>query len=693
LNQDPIYGPIHRSILSGFLSNIALRKEKQFYKAARDREAMLFPGSGLFKHPPEWIVAAEMVETSRLYARTAAAIDCSWLEALGKSQCRSSYSDPHWERKKGSVMAKEQVTLYGLIIVSGRKVVYGRIDPKTASEIFIRSALVGQDLTQPLAFMQHNRQMIESVKDLEDRIRRRDMLIEEEGIFDFYQERLPGIYDLAGLEKCIRRIGGDEFLKMKQEDVLIHVPDPDILERYPEKIALGSRQVACSYRFSPGQADDGITVNVPAGTAAGIRPESLQWLVPGLLSEKLGMLLKGLPKAYRKLLVPLNRTAEIIERDLPRQPIPLRMALSRFIKARFGVDVPASAFADEKSLPEHLQMRFAVFDGTGKIVRFGRDPDLLQIQPATGKEPDQFAAASRAWGKNGIRSWDFGDLPDSVPLEGPQGRRWTAYPALVPDHDAVRLRLFSDPSEALRYHLKGVAALFNLHLAKELKFLKRNIILPPELKEAAADVGGRRNVEQQLVESVMRELFYCNIRTQSQFEDCLKDLSDRRIHACGQDRLSAVTALLVAYRGTRSVIAGLSADHRFNPALAAYLMQLQKELKRLVPEKFGLLFGLDRLKQMVRYLKALSVRAQRGVVHLEKDQKRASEIQPFSQALDHLLAGLTPACSEEKRKAVEDFYWMLEEFKISLFAQEIGTALPVSKKRLEARLKEIKGMV
>ncbi|MBT8341744.1 MAG: ATP-dependent RNA helicase HrpA, partial [Desulfatitalea sp.] len=310
------YADLHQSILSGFLSNIAVKKEHRIFQASHNRQAMIFPGSGLFKNPAQWIVAAEMVETSRLFARCAAAIDPAWLEPIGREQCKYSHSDPRWERKREAVVAVEQVTLYGLII-DRRKCAYGPIDPAEASEIFIRQALVQGDLRRPLPFMRHNQALVEQIRNMEDRLRRKDLLIDETALETFYQSRLGHVYDLHTLQQKIDTAGKDDFLRLRREDLLLQRPDSAELARFPDNISTDGLELRCEYHFTPGEEIDGLTVRVPERAAAGLTGTSLAWLVPGLLKEKIAALIKGLPKEVRKQLVPVKDTVEIIMDHMP----------------------------------------------------------------------------------------------------------------------------------------------------------------------------------------------------------------------------------------------------------------------------------------------------------------------------------------------------------------------------------------
>ncbi|NLA75774.1 MAG: ATP-dependent RNA helicase HrpA, partial [Deltaproteobacteria bacterium] len=350
------YAGIHRAILSGFLSNIALLKEKNIYRATRGREVMIFPGSALFNKTPGWIVASEMVKTSRLFARNVARIDPAWLESTGGRLCTYSYSDPHWEKKRGEVRANEGVSLYGLPIVTGRSVSYGKINPKESHEIFVRSALIENNTAWKFSFLEHNINLLKRLENMENKLRRRDLLAKEDALAAFYSERLGNICDTRSLAKLIRERGSDDFLKMTEEDILVAMPDMSGLRLFPDELEIGNVRLNVSYRFSPGKEDDGLTVNIPSHMASAVLPGHLEWGVDGFLNEKLFALIKGLPKRYRKLLVPVSNTVDIILDEMKTGEESLISALSKIIYNRFKVSIPALVW-EEVEIPEYLRTR------------------------------------------------------------------------------------------------------------------------------------------------------------------------------------------------------------------------------------------------------------------------------------------------------------------------------------------------
>ena len=686
------YGALHRSILSGFLSGIGLRKERRFYRTARDREAMLFPGSALFEDPPEWIVAAEMVETSRLFARTAARIDRRWLEALGGDLCRRTYLNPRWDKKRGRVTASEQVRLFGLVIVDARAVSFGKISPAEASDIFVQGALVEGQVKRPFAFMEHNGALIERIRKMEDKIRRRDLLVTDAELFSFYRERIPSaIFDVRSFSRFLKRKGGDRFLRMTEEDLLARPPDTAALARYPDRIDVGSRRLPVDYRFDPGSDKDGVTVTIPAAEVSEVDAESLEWLVPGLLREKISTLIRGLPKPYRRHLVPVSDTVEIVFEEVRERQGALLTALADVIYRRFGLEIPATAWP-AGALPDHLKMRVSVVGPRGEELRAGRDHSVLAADAGEEIKFDALQAARRQWERSGIEDWDVADLPESISLAAGTAPAWHAFPGLKARRDgAVDLRLFTDRRKALAEHRQGVAALYRKRYAKDWKFFRRQISLPEPAAKKAVVLGGPEAIEEQVFERVFNALFAKNIRSAEAFQSHRESAAGELFEG-GQAFLAAVAPVVEAVFEARSVLSELDGANRERPAIAAFLEEIRGELAGLVPGHFIRLYGKDRLAHLPRYVRALALRAQRGVAHLEKDRAKADAVRPFTRALQEMLDALSPAATAEKQTAVEDFFWLLQEYKVSVFAQELGTAVPVSKKKLEKRLSEVRRM-
>jgi ATP-dependent helicase HrpA len=689
-SDDAARDGIHRAVLSGFLSNIAVKKEKNIYQATRGREVMLFPGSTLFNRSPAWIVAADMVKTSRLFARTAAKINEKWLEALGGDLCKSTVFDPHWDENRGEVRAYEQVTLYGLVIVPRRGVSYGPIHPAEAHALFIQSALVEGRVKENLSFLTHNRRLVQKVRTMEDKLRRRDILVQDDRIADFYSRNLPGICDLAGLKTLLRKRGDDRFLRLSEEDLLAFRPDPSELSGYPDVTTIQKDRFKTTYRFAPGEAEDGVTVHIPAGVVSSIPPESLEWAVPGLLREKVTALIKGLPKRYRKPLVPVNKTVDVIMAEIEPEEGSILSALADFLYRRFGVDIPASELA-EVPVPEYLRMRIALTDHQGREVEAGRDlHDLMKGESRTSppKASRGWLKAQENWEKTGLTTWDFGPLPDSLAL----GPFLMAYPGLEAADASVNIRLFEDHEQALKSHQEGVQRLLCLHLAKDLKFLRKNLTLPQTVARAATYFGGPQALEETLFQALIQRLCYKNLRTREAFDAHVEAVRPL-LFPKGKALRDLVIKVLEAYHGARATIHTLEKASGANRSVLELCAHIRRDLDRLVPPDFPHLYSPDRLAHLPRYVKAMQFRAERGANDPEKDRSKAAQLETFTKAFHRMTAELSPRASQDKRQALEAYRWMIEEFKVSLFAQELKTPFPVSSKRLEKKRKEIERMV
>ncbi len=681
------YAGIHRSILSGFLSNIAVLKEKNIYTAAKGREVMVFPGSTLFGKSRPWIASAEMVRTSRLFARTAARIDPAWLEDLGGDLCRYSYSDEHWDEDRGEVVALERVTLYGLEIVSKRRVSYGRINPEKAHEIFIQSALVEGGLKYPPDFLQHNLDLVERLTNIEEKLRRRGYLFGTEVLTEFYSQRLPGIYDERSLRKYIKNRRGDDFLKMGEEDILKLFPDDKALSSFPDHFEVGEMMLPVSYRFSPGDADDGATLRVPLSSVANLPGEALEWGVPGHFKEKIAALAKGLPKRYRKLLVPVSEKVTIILKELKYQDNSLYETLSDFVKRRFNVDIPASAWA-QADVPAYLKMRVAVMGADGKEIHASRDLESLKKKKLPVDETpssEQWTEARKRWERECLTAWDFDNLPETVSV----GPFVNAYPALMPREGGADIKLFAAKEQAHLKHPKGVRALLYLQFKKDLNFIKRYLILPEDLHMLALYFGGSDAMEYALMEALQKEVLEKDIRNKTEFVSYSESLT-RILFEKSHALTEAAHQIIKAYHKVRTIHRDILKDRGDNQSVKILCDEVEKELNILIPKDFLRTYSLERLVHIPRYLEALRLRMERGRYDPAKDRAKAESVSPFAHALGSLQEELATESTLERKAAVDEFRWMVEEFKVSVFAPELKTAYPISAKRLTAKLRTLK---
>jgi len=675
------YAAIHKSALSGFLSNIALQKDKNMFQAAKGRAVMVFPGSGLFDRTGRWIMAIEMVETSRLFARICARIDSAWLEESGGHLCRYTHLDPHWERKRGEVVATEQVSLFGLVIVADRRVGYGRINPAHATDLFIRQALVTGDIRRPPAFIRHNQALVDGIRNLEDRVRRRDILIHPDDMAAFYRARLSNVYDIRTLRSRLKKKGGDDFLKLTEAQLQNYSPERNELDLYPDSIKIGRNEFGCTYRFRPDGEDDGITIAIPAARAAALPAEEVDWLVPGLFREKVDALVRGLPKKFRKQLVPVSRTVDIVVREMKRKKGSLATNLSQFLHQRLGVDIPATAWPVD-TLPAHLKARLDITDSNGKSITTSRDPAILRQQKTTGEPGDQLARLRTAWEQAEITSQTFPDLPEALEAPIPGADPWVVYPALVREENRVALRLFSDSQKARSVHRQAVCQLYVDHFAKDLKFLRRKLLLPEYLAPAARHFGGNHAVEKQIEAALLGELFAKDIRSRRAFE-AHADVLAPNLMSSGDNLVKSVQTVVEQYNETCAALDALRRKSFSNGPAAELVEALLAELRKLVPENFVSLYNPQRMSHLVRYIKAIAIRAQRALDAPDKERQKADLVAVHTDRLNELLAAFTETTSAEKRNAVEKYFWLIEEYKVSQYAQELKTVEKVSPKRLD----------
>jgi len=677
---------IHRAVLSGLLSNIAMKRGKNIYIGAHGREMMIFPASGLWNRGGAWIVAAEIVETTRRFARTVATINPAWLEEIGAHLCRHTYFKPSWDNKLGQVIVLEQLSIYGLVIVDARPIPYGSIDPEDATRVFCR-ALASGEVAEPFPFLCHNRKLAERIKEMENKVRRRDFLVDDDEIMHFYEKRLQNVYDLKTLKKKIQKAGSDAFLRLKEADILRCSSNKDFEKLFPDELSAGRLRFPLAYRFAPGSETDGVTMNISWGMLPAASLSAIDWAVPGLLKEKVSTLLRELPKTYRKKIQPIQVTCDAFLMERPGQDTPLISALADFIHRRFNLDIPFSAWPLDR-LPDYLRMRFVITDDTGKELISGRDFHHLLEAIRRDEESAAFEHARKQWERDDITDWNFADLPDYIIL-GPSGNPiGLAYPSLTAINGKIALRLFKNPTEAEISHRYGVSALYTLHFSMQIKQLARSIALKGYLKEAAAGLGGAKAVEKLLLDKVKTDLFACWIRTADAFSKHALEVA-ALILPHGQEVLKMAEPILVARHKTWQAIANLSAKHHNDPPVVSFLKDMENELNKLIPEDFLTKYQPERHPHLVRYLRTLVIRATRGALHVEKARQRGEEISRFEKRYFDLLSTLNASASPEKKKAIDDLFWMIAEYTVSLFAQEIKTAFPVSQKRLEEKIAEI----
>ncbi len=690
-NQTPAsYEALHRALLSGYLSHIGCKKEKNVYLGSKNRRLMLFPGSGLFNRGGAWIMSAEQVQTTRLFARTVATIKPEWIEDLGKQLCRSVYSEPHWEKARGQVVAFERVILYGLTLVERRKVHYARINLEEAREIFIRSALVEGELAGRHGFLEHNRELIAQLAEIEHKIRRRGLLMPEEALSRFYEQRLPALADAASLQKLIKDRGGDGFLRMTAEDLLETSPEPASADRFPDFLTVGELRLPLRYAFQPGAEDDGITVTIPLQALRDLSAAPFAWLVPGLLPEKVLSLLKALPKGWRRHLVPVAAAAEKLWRSLNPEAGDFEAQLSRGVFELAGIHVPL-AFWDEKNLPPHLQMRFEVIGPDGKVLGTGRNLDALRGLAAPRHDDRMWDEARRTWEKESLTAWDFGDLPQRLAL-GKDALGFTvwAYPGVVAEGQTAALRLFPSASAACRVSRDGLLVFYQWAFAPLVKPLRKSWKFPDELASQSFFLGSRQEATQALQLYLLRELFDLHEPR----------LPDRGHFEAVRSRLGVQTGILACelleevfevVRVRHALVTSLQRLRKLsgkNQAVLAQLSLIEKDLEQLAGPDLLRRARREELQALPRYLRALGIRAERAYTAPEKDRLKVEQVIPFLERFAQVRGEVMMRPETKQRALLDELRWMVEEFKVSLFAPEVKVRHRISSKRLEEKFAE-----
>jgi len=698
----PLYIALHKAILAGYLANIAHKKEKNLFSAAKGQQAMIFPGSGLFNSAGNWIVAAEFVKTSQLFARNVATIDPEWLETIGKDLCVHTYSDPHWEKKRGEVIAKEQISLFGLIIVNDRNIAYGKINPEESGEIFIRSALVQGEIIQKFEFMTHNRQLIDEIETLEHKRRKKDILASEEDIFVFYQSRLPEpFYNIRTFSRFIKDRKNQDFLKMTIQDLQKSAFDEHELSLFPDTLKMDQAKFRLEYEFNPGSKKDGITLNIPAAFARLVSKNDVDRLVPGLFEEKIGALIKALPKKYRVKLLPVSEKAAIIAKELPKKDVPLFSMLSFFIQNRFGLVIPASVWSD-KDLADHLKMRFSIRNEKGHEIKALRDKSILNQFSETAIPPknNAFEAAQKKYEVIDIREWNFKDLEDFIIIsrdrdfiqKGFPGLKIETQPAPKTRPQIISLRLFNSASAAFESHCQGIKELFQLSYPDDFKALRKDINASAGIKQMAPFFNGQTKFQQSLFNLITHTLFEKNLRTKKAFE-LHAQTQLKQLFNTGQDFIKTFLVLGQEYQSCFERIQKLSFQHQKKEKSFQILTGIFKDLKQLMPENFADLYDYERIKHLHRYIACTRIRAQRAIDNLLKEEKKALQLKVYTIHLNTLLTSLSQDSTREKSRKIEDFFWLLEEYKISLFAPELKTAIKISAKKLDQFLIKLSTML
>ncbi|TDD90116.1 ATP-dependent RNA helicase HrpA [Actinomadura rubrisoli] len=683
---------VHVSLLAGLLSHIGLmdaekgeKKDKQRrgqeYVGARGARFAVFPGSSLFKKPPRWVMSAELVETSRLWARINARIEPEWIEPLAGHLVKRNYSEPHWSKKQAAVMAREKVTLYGVPIVADRPVNYGRIDPALSRELFIRHALVEGDWETHHRFFHDNRALLDEVEELEHRARRRDILVDDETLFDFYDERIPEDV-VSGRHfdswwKAARR--SDPDLLGFEKSMLINETADGVSEAdYPDAWQQGPLSLRLTYQFEPGTDADGVTVHVPVQVLNQVRPDGFEWQVPGLRTELVTELIRSLPKQLRVNFVPAPDYArKVLDRVAPRTE-PLLDALERELTAMTGIPVAREAW-DPSRLPAHLRITFRVTDDRKRTLGEGTDLDELKRRLA-GKVRGTLSKAASTIERSGLREWTIGELPRTY--ESSQaGYDVKAFPALADEGDSVAVRMYETEAEQRRAMWLGTRRLVLLNAPSPVKLIQSRLTNQGKLALSHNPHGSVAALFDDCVTAAADRLI-AEAGGPAWNEDAFRALYDR-VRADLHDATAAIVAQV-----ERILAEAHEIDRRLRGTasltLVPALTGIRGHLGTLIRPGFVTATGWQRLPDLPRYLRALQVRLDKLPENPGRDRMLAHQVEVLEQEYEQALHRLHPARRDDE--AARQVRWMLEELRVSLFAQQLGTRFPVSDKRIRKAL-------
>ncbi|WP_067813184.1 ATP-dependent RNA helicase HrpA [Nocardia inohanensis] len=670
---------IHQALLAGMLSHIGVREaETREFLGARNAKFMIFPGSSLAKKPPRWVMAAELVETSRLWGRTAARIEPEWAERLAGDLVKRTYSEPHWSSKRGAALAYERVTLYGIPLVTQRRVDFGRIDPELSRELFLRHALVQGEWQTRHEFFARNRELLEDVADLEHRARRRDILVDDEVLFEFYDKRIPAdVVSVRHFDSWWKKAQRTDPALLDFTASTIVNEDAALLDptAYPDSWRQGELTFPLTYQFEPGQADDGVTVHIPIAQLAHVRAVGFDWLVPGMREELAAALIKTLPKQLRRMVVPAPDFAQAALARLTPRAEPLRIGLARELSQLGSVTITAGQL-DPAGLPDHLRMTYAAVDAAGEIVARSKDLAELKTKLAT-QVSKSVARANNAAERAPATVWtseSLGTLENSVKRQV-GGQTITGYPALVAESGGVAVRVLSSPGAQAAAMRVGTRTLLLNAIQTSPRAVTASLKPTDRLALSQNPYGSLDALVEDCRACAADELIAANggpVRSPDQFKALVEKV---------RPQFTTAVANVV-----RTVVPVLAEAHRVRAALtetraADAVSDVRHQLDDLVFAGFISEWGSARLRELPRYLEAARLRLETLPASANRDQAGMVELDRVHAAYDRLVEQL-PEGRKGGRDVVE-IWWMIEELRVSLFAQQLGTPFPVSAKRIE----------
>ncbi|ALZ84278.1 ATP-dependent RNA helicase HrpA [Pseudomonas oryzihabitans] len=682
------YAALHKAILAGLLSQIGHKSEDGDYLGARQRRFWIHPSSVIGRKKPTWIMAAELVETTKLFARMVAKIEPDWIEPVAGHLVKKTHLEPHWEKKRGQVVAFEQVTLYGLIVVGRRPVHFGPIDPPAARELFIREGLVRGEINSRAKCLAANRALLERLDELEAKARRRDILADEETLFDYYAARLPAdVYQTATFDSWYRRESAKQpdLLLMREEDVLAREASEVTATQYPDTLRLGELILPLSYEFDPTHPRDGVTLRVPAPLLPQLPPQRLDWLVPGLLYDRCVALVRNLPKALRKNFVPVPDFVRAALDKIPFGEGSLHEALGRELQRMTGARIPDEAWPEaEAGLDPHLRMNLEVVDAQGKPLGEGRD--LAEVTARFAQESQAALAlpTQKRQEQRPVEAKAFAEVAAKTQQQV-AGLSMTVYPALVDEQGTVREGRFATQAEASYQHRRALQRLLLQQLTEQAKFLRGKLPGLTELGLLHRELGRPEALVEDILLASLDAAILADEAQLPRDGAGLASLAERRKAGLTEqaERIARLTLeILKLWHGLQKKFKG-----RIDLAQAVALNDIKAQLASLVYPGFVRDTPLEWLKEYPRYLKAIEQRFDKLGGQVQRDRVWSGEL---AGLWEQYRARAAKHGQEGKRDANLELYrWMLEEYRVSLWAQQLGTRMPVSDKRLNKQWSQV----
>ncbi|QDT31514.1 ATP-dependent RNA helicase HrpA [Thalassoglobus polymorphus] len=677
---------IHRAILAGLLHNVAMRGDSHEYTGAGGQKIFVWPGSVAFGNKPKWIMAAELVETSKRYARCVAPVQVGWIERIAEHIVKRNYSEPHWHEKSACIMAWEKVMLFGLPIVPRRRARYGHIDPKYCRDEFIQQGLIEGKYESPGEFAKHNTNLKNELEEWQAKLRHGHHFAGEEAEVEFYDQRLPAdAFDGPRFEKWRKKAEAKQprLLFLSKEDLLQEDQSAPEQSEFPDKLKIGTMQVSVEYNLQPGTENDGVTIAIPPEGLNQLSPESLAWLVPGLLEEKIAALIKTLPKSLRILFVPAPETAKDVVKKITYGQGNLINQLAAQLREISGEHVPATAFETAR-LPSHLQMNVRVVDQNGKTIASGRDLAQLRVESQRTASSVVQGVSDDRWKKEGLTSWNFGTLPQQVELER-GGITVVAFPMLVDEGASVSLRLSESLADA---HAKTKRGLVRLFLLSDKKVLTDQVQHFPRINQLTMQVGALpdgKHFQSHLAWMIAQAALWKETsmpRSEAQWKQKLA-LARNQLSVAVQDSTRFLEPLFARYHAVRRIT-----ESNGTPALTPLTNDLRDQLNELVAPGFLVDPPMGWLAQYPRYFEAMQIRWDKSTAGgFQKDRMHQKKINLHWQRWKQACQQFGNAAKTHPQ--LVQYRFLIEEFRVSLFAQQLGTAMTVSEKRLNEVWQEI----